>query len=355
MNIYVRRGFELLGPFSTGEAQALLDEGKLSLTDDACIAGSKENWKSLREVVPNVPPAVPPTAAGSSGEMISDSGDQSRADAAKGRTVKRANYFIRHWRGQLSLGVSYWVNGFLASFVVTIAAVAVAAMQADVRTQAALTLAVFVLAIIGSVWQWVGIWRSASNHFSRGGTHFWAGTAKVMVILGFLIVSGVIWKNYIPQSAELVSIIAGDTGVPSYQIQVLPGGTEIEFRGGLRVGSAKELERILAAVPQAKVLHIESEGGRIGEAKQMMQLVRQRNLTTYTSEYCLSAATLVLIAGKERVIAADAKIGFHAGSFPGWTAEQQREGDDLVRSTMQSAGVSEQFISQVLATPPEQM
>jgi hypothetical protein len=176
-----------------------------------------------------------------------------------------------------------------------------------------------------------------------------------MVILGFLCVSVIIWKNYIPQSAELISILAGDTRMPSYQIQVLPGGTEIEFRGGLRVGSAKELERILAAVPQAKVLHIESPGGRIGEAKQMMQLVRQRNLTTYTSEYCLSAATLVLIAGNERVIAADAKVGFHAGTFPGATAEQQGEMDNLVRSTMQSAGVSEQFISRVLATPPEQM
>jgi hypothetical protein len=538
MNIYVKRGFELLGPFSTGEAQGLLDEGKLSLTDDACIAGSKENWKSLREVVPNAPLAVPPnfslyeTAGGSSGE-ICDSGDhvgnlqmtevfepipkgrisrlasagelvgtwllgvaflaliiltlatggivaawvqpwieafcgvgmavllpislllllsrrsrgygglgiyfasflvglslwvtcfvyaisvsvfwtvagvllggfgivpiaaimtllrkdwssfggiigtvvvlfvlrgfgawivekseewnaaaKSRTEVAKARIVKRTNYFIRHWRGQLSLGVSYWVNGFLASFVVAIAAGAVAAMQADVRTQAALALVAFALAIIASLWHGVGIWRSASNHFSRGGTHFWAGTAKVMVILGFLSVSGVIWRNYIPQSAELISILAGDTGVPSYQIQVLPGGTEIEFRGGLRVGSAKELERILAAVPQAKVLHIESPGGRIGEAKQMMQLVRQRNLTTYTSEYCLSAATLVLIAGNERVIAADAKVGFHAGTFPGATAEQQGEMDNLVTSTMQSVGVSEEFISRVLATPPEQM
>jgi len=27
---------------------------------------------------------------------------------------KNTNYFIRHWRGELSLPVSYWVNGFLA-------------------------------------------------------------------------------------------------------------------------------------------------------------------------------------------------------------------------------------------------
>jgi hypothetical protein len=86
-----------------------------------------------------------------------------------------------------------------------------------------------------------------------------------------------------------------------------------------------------------------------------MESVRQRNLTTYTSEYCLSAATLVLMAGKERVIAANAKVGFHAGSFPGLTPEQHREMDLFIRSTMQSAGVGEQFINRVLATPSDQM
>jgi hypothetical protein len=538
MNIYVRRGGKLLGPFSAGDVQALVDKGNFSLTDDACIAGSKENWKSLREVLPTVRSAVPPnfslsqTTAGSSDEIdhstdevgklqvaeafapvpngrisrlasvgklvgtwllgvaflaviiltlaaggkvatwvqpwvqalaglsvvvllpisllllvsrrtrgyggvgiyfasfpvglslwvtcfvyaasvsifwtvagvllggfgilpiaaimtlirrdwpsfggiigtvvvvfvlrgfgawIVDKSEEwnaaakCRAEAARDPTVKRGNYFIRHWRGQLSLGVSYWVNGFLASFVVAIVAGSVAAAKADLRTYSALLLAVFALAIIASVWQGVGVWRSASNHFSRGGTHFWAGTAKVMVILGFLGTSGVIWRTYIPQSAELISILAGDTGIPPYQIQVLPGGTEIEFRGGLRAGSARELERIFSAVPRARVLHIESPGGRIAEAKQMMQLVRQHNLTTYTSEYCLSAATLVLIAGKERVIAANAKVGFHAGSFPGLTVEQQREMNDLLRSTMQSAGISQRFIDRVVATPGDQM
>lgn len=86
-----------------------------------------------------------------------------------------------------------------------------------------------------------------------------------------------------------------------------------------------------------------------------MQLVRGRGLVTYTSEYCLSAATLVLMSGKERVVAANAKVGFHAGTLPGATVEQQREMDNLVRSTMQSADVSEGFIKRVLATPPDQM
>src|SRR6516165_3322245 len=71
------------------------------------------------------------------------------------------------------LGVSYWVNGFLATFVVGVAAAIVAGIQTDLRTHAAFSLIVFTLATIASIWQGLGIWRSASNHFSRGGTHFW--------------------------------------------------------------------------------------------------------------------------------------------------------------------------------------
>lgn len=270
--------------------------------------------------------------------------------------VKRTNYFVRHWRGELSLGISYWVNGLLATFLVAFAATALAAIQ-DIPLKLGATLALLVYAAgsLASAWQLVGIWRSALNHVSRGGKSAWATVAKVLVILGLLRCLGLLFGTYIPQSVEMVSVITGDTQFPAYHIRVLPGGTEIEFRGGLRAGCAKELERVLTAVPQAKVLHIESPGGRIAEASKMIQLVRERGLITYTSESCMSAATLVLMSGKERVVAAGAKVGFHAGSLPGATVEQQREMDDLVRTTMHSAGASEQFIKRVLATPSSHM
>lgn len=279
-----------------------------------------------------------------------------KKDVRSVATVRRANYFVRHWRGELSLGISYWVNGLLVGLIVLLAANGVAATRdMSLRLWAALPLVVYATAIVASTWQFVGVWRSASNHVARGGQAGWATMAKVIVALGVVNSCGLIWRTYIPQSLELVNIIAGDSRFPAYKISVLPGGTEVEFRGGLRAGCAKELERILMAVPQAKVLHIESPGGRIGEAERMIQLVRERGLTTYTSEQCLSAATLVLLSGKERVIAADAKVGFHAGSLPGATDEQQRGMDSLVRSIMQSAGISDKFITRVLATPPDQM
>jgi site-specific recombinase XerD len=82
MNIYVRRGGELLGPFSAEDVQTLIDKGSLSLTDDACFAGLNEEWKPLRDIVPNVRPAVArnysssENGAGLTDEIIHDSTDQ---------------------------------------------------------------------------------------------------------------------------------------------------------------------------------------------------------------------------------------------------------------------------------------
>lgn len=287
--------------------------------------------------------------------------EQAASEIAKAASpevpAKRSNYFIRHWRGDLSLGISYWANGLLGTFLVLFAANLLVQTQHIIGLQllAVLSLGVYAIALAATLWQLVGIWRSASKHVSRGGYSGWATAAKVAVVFGVLNSVGLFLNSYIPQSAEMLRILAGDRALPAYGIRVLPGGTEIEFRGGLRAGCAKELEKILTAVPQAKVLHIESAGGRIAEAEAMMKLLRDRGMTTYTSEYCLSAATFILMSGKERVIETGAKVGFHAGAFPGLTSDQLNEMNKLVRTTMQSAGVGEPFINRVLATPPEQM
>jgi TPR repeat protein len=273
-------------------------------------------------------------------------------------SAKRKNYFVRHWRGDVSLGISYWVNGVLGSFLLVLLVEIVVSVMEDAIPLAfspALVIFVYALTIVVSVWQFVGIWRSASNHVSRGGRGAWATVVKVIVVLGLLKCSVLIYRTYIPQSVEMVRILTGDAQTPPYEIRVLPGGTEIVFYGGVRAGCAKELERVLSTAPQAKVLDIESPGGRMNEARRMVQLVRQHGLITYTSEYCFSAATLVLMSGKERVMAPGAEIGFHRGTMPGATAGQRFVMDSLLRETMRSEGVSDEFSEQVLATPSNEL
>lgn len=280
-------------------------------------------------------------------------------DPVTAAAAKRPNYFVRHWRGDLSLGVSYWVNLVLVSLFLTLLGLAVSGgiilLAIPLPLIDAWIFFGLAFGIVISVWQFVGVWRSASNHVSRGGTRAWATVAKVMLVLGLLRLVFIVWKSLIPQLAAIVSMLTGDAGMPSYEIKVLPGGTEIVFRGAIRGGCAKALERVLSATTQAKVLEVESRGGRISEARRMGRLVREHGLTTYTADFCMSAATLVLISGKERVVAPEAKIGFHAGALPGATLTQRIVMRSVMRSNMRSAGVSDAFIDHVLATPSNQI
>ena len=278
-------------------------------------------------------------------------------EAAAAADPKKPNYFTRHWRGELPLSVSYWVNGVLGSLLAAFATMTLVAIDdtIDLRLTVTIILVVFAGSLVVIAWQLVGIWRSASNHVSRGGNGFWAALAKVAIVLGIARTIGLIGNSYIPQSKEFVSMLTGDKQLPPYKITLLPGTTEVEFRGGLRAACTKDLERILAAHPQIEALDIESPGGRITEARRMIQLVHQHGLATYTSQYCSSAATLVLMSGKERLISKRAKIGFHAGRIPGATWLQQRVMDNLVRATMRSAGISPEFTDRVLATPSDKM
>jgi len=272
-------------------------------------------------------------------------------------TPRKVNYFMRHWRGDLSLGVSYWLNGFLGYLLVAILAAFASAFNetSGLKTIAAIVIFVYFLSLLASVWQIVGVWRSASKHVGRGGKPVWAALAKVAIFFGVLNLAQFTGKTTVPQSMELASIVLGDTRIPPYKITVLPGGEEVEFQGGIRAGSAEELERILNAVPQAKMLRINSVGGRIGEAERMAKLVRERGMDTFTSEECLSAATDVFIAGKERRVAAGAKVGFHQGWIAGMTDYQRRSVDESNRQAMRAVGISDEFINRALATPPEDM
>ena len=50
--------------------------------------------------------------------------------AAAGPAPKEGNYFLRHWRGELSLPVSYWVNGFIVNTVLLVLVGVLMAAQA---------------------------------------------------------------------------------------------------------------------------------------------------------------------------------------------------------------------------------
>ena len=232
----------------------------------------------------------------------------------------RASYLVRHWRGDLSLPLSYWINGWLATIAVAIVGVLASEFQpVDGTTVAAIALSLTWLSIAGAtLWQVVGTWRSAGKHTSRGGSRFWAGAARVMVAITVVNSAAAIINKGVPQVSEYWRIALGDPGIGAHELHVLRGGTELAFEGGLTFGVTDEIKTALDANPAIRAIHLNSGGGRVAEARKLRDLIRQRGLVTYATR-CASACTIAYMGGVQRFISQDGKLGFHRGRFPGIT------------------------------------
>jgi hypothetical protein len=113
--------------------------------------------------------------------------------------------------------------------------------------------------------------------------------------------------------------------------------------------------KILRASPQIRVVHLNSIGGRIGEAESLNKVIRERSLSTYTSSHCLSACTVAFSGGRERWILRRAKLGFHGPAFPGMSDADLVEALNSQKEIFTAAGIEARFISRALATPNKEM
>src|SRR3974390_2018635 len=79
---------------------------------------------------------------------------------------KSSWYLIKHWRGDLSLARSWWMNGILVSFLVRIAVRMFVSLRIEISPKPFAALALTALIAMFAIWVWqlAGIWRSASKH-----------------------------------------------------------------------------------------------------------------------------------------------------------------------------------------------
>jgi|GEM_PF-1332295 len=103
------------------------------------------------------------------------------------------NFVCRHWRGEYPLGFSYWFFGITLDVLFYAASRAAREIlfpaANSYASQAASTydLLIFGSVLLIAVWQYVGIWRSASLHAIRrraiGRSVFWSNAAKTSIII----------------------------------------------------------------------------------------------------------------------------------------------------------------------------
>src|SRR5690606_23120827 len=96
------------------------------------------------------------------------------------------------------------------------------------------------------------------------------------------------------------------------------------------------------------VIHLNSKGGRVSEAVQLYEFIRQQQLDTYVASECSSACTLAFMGGKNRYLSKRGILGFHSASLPSSTNETPTQLNDEFKRIYRQHGVSEQFIRQAV-------
>ncbi|MFO1079101.1 MAG: hypothetical protein U1E23_00535 [Reyranellaceae bacterium] len=268
------------------------------------------------------------------------------------------NPLRRFWQGGYSLPLSYWLVYVLGGLLVVplIAALGTAARHLEYTpvTAAVVVTLGWGLAIGVTVFQVVGTWRSAGRYRTErrrdGRSGLWGVAAQGMLLVTAASLVWQVARYGLPQVREAAAIaFAGDPTIPDYIVRRIRDGREIEVAGGLKYGVTRDLERVLAESPQAAIVHLNSIGGRLGEARKLADLIRARGLAVYTATQCDSACTIAFRAGRERWLGPSGRLGFHRSAFGGVDSA------DTMRRDMLDAGYPKPFVDKAVSWPSDKM
>ncbi len=247
-------------------------------------------------------------------------------------------YLRAHWRGDLPLAVSFWINGVALNVAVLLIMLVLQPtfdrLPFDTVLIVAVSLTVVEVAI--GVWQFVGIWRSATKWAERNQRVAWATLAKLAVILG--VVRSVAMLVTSAQDLVTVAEMMSDPALRDYEVELV-GGATVALRGAITNESVDELLAGLSD-PDIELLTVDSHGGLVLPAIRLGRHIRQHDVQVLADYQCASACVLLLAASREPAMTAGTVVTFHtvddSGEFinPEFrqsAREVQQEGDDFLR------------------------
>jgi hypothetical protein len=134
-------------------------------------------------------------------------------------------------------------------------------------------------------------------------------------------------------------------------------GKTLHAVGRIGASSATVLKAAIQNNVKVKTVSLSSEGGALVEGLAMAHIIREFDLDTYVELHCSSACTFAFLAGKNRVISSNAKIGFHQSSLPYSVYNASKKdarldgGDLMIRNVYTRANIDPAIIDQGLKTP----
>jgi hypothetical protein len=138
-------------------------------------------------------------------------------------------------------------------------------------------------------------------------------------------------------------------------------GKTIFMIGKLDGGSYLKFRRVALTLPKADTVFLGSQGGLVLEGYLIGTLVRERKMKTFVDALCASSCTQIFIAGAERIVAPNAKVGFHESyrtDENGMPIEEEpgtKNRNALMRASYARSGIATDFVTKALATPYSDM
>jgi hypothetical protein len=280
----------------------------------------------------------------------------------KGRRVKLnfvrqaiANFIARHWHGELPAWIGLLIipaamvavfRGF--DYCLALSEEALFTHADDAWVTLANVTVYYVCQLICTVWWLGGQWRSAIKHFRNRSGHW--ETIAAITIAFTLLVAGVWLEVFAPECRDAVDAVNGDPQWGETSIEAAPDGKIIYFAGPITETAAHEFEQNTALINgSAKMVVLESEGGRLGAARKIQRSIRAHGLDALVTKKCSSACAIVFLGGKNRLIQPGAKIGFHSAySVAGAENYFGLDADA-------SLGISRAFLVKAYSVPPTEM
>ncbi|MEZ5932575.1 MAG: hypothetical protein R3F54_11560 [Alphaproteobacteria bacterium] len=267
-------------------------------------------------------------------------------------------YISDHWRGRHALTRAFWIN-FLAPFVLIAAGVSwFHPVVLDRPYAGTVAAAIYILLGYGIIlpWQLVGLWRSSRRHLQEQGDSTTATFAQSAVLVALLAAAGIT-----ATAAERIFMIGGEPAesppsTPRYALTYLPDDHAILIDGPFDVGLSRDLRAMLAEADDIEAIVLDSDGGRIFEARGVAKQILDHGLDTYVFGRCRSACTLAFVAGASRKLGTKGTLGFHSYElravigFIDPLEEQEKD-----KAFFLDRGVSPDFVTRIFETPHDAM
>jgi len=198
-----------------------------------------------------------------------------------------------------------------------------------------------------------GLWRGTRpDALGRSGPA--RGSVRALAGLGALALTVTVISTLL-NGRPFLLIALGSDPMGRTQIQLLPGGREIEIRGALAAGTAARLRQALEAHPQVRFVHLNSPGGWVTEGERLARVIHARRLGTYTATGCYSACVLAFAAGRPRVLNPDARLGLHSTSGVDADPLVATLGNKLYQRVLLRYGVSASLVAWSTSTPASEI